>query len=60
MKEFVVTTLDNDKFITSKYKSIDHLHSNAWLNEGVVVCNSVIISIHNVKLIEPLHEECEE
>ena len=57
MKQFVVTTHDNEKYITSKYRGIDDLHSGAWMNEGVVVCDEAIISIHNIKLITPSQEE---
>ena len=57
MKKFVVTTHDNEKYITSKYSDIDNLHSNAWINEGVVVCDDAVISIHHIKLITPSQGE---
>lgn len=53
---FKVTIKDGRVFFAKGYSSLDHIHNNAWMNEGVVHCDGAIVSTSIISLIEVVPE----
>lgn len=54
MSKFIITTKDGRKLTTSRYKDMEHLKNNAFMNEGGVFCdNDTYVAIDHIQMIEP-------